>query len=271
MARKQNLDQVLRRLPTKWAVGLVVLLVGYTLVQPVLTSRLGWSLPSLSDAVEQLNNSTSTNSASTNSASNELASNESASGTSTSNSASNVPLDDARAVDRDSSSRPTPAGRSAPRTASFSSDDELESNLLGLSPDGTRNSELLYDFLKPIGDDKFMSPAGLEYTRGSEEGHRILHVARHTKDQPNRSGKHGVFDGDIVSALRWIDDAYRRAKQNPPAATKRQDRGSTVIEARFSKPIGYIGGREGQRQGNPSANRVRLVVRGTRVITAFPY
>ncbi len=47
MNRKEAPQQLLERLPKKWALAIVVALIGYVLLQPMLNSRFGWKLPSL--------------------------------------------------------------------------------------------------------------------------------------------------------------------------------------------------------------------------------
>lgn len=133
------------------------------------------------------------------------------------------------------------------------------------------SGDLRYGLLKEIGREVYVSPAGLRYTRGSEEGHRLKHLEKHLKDIPDRPGKHGVFDGDMAQTLRWIDDAYTRGKQGAKGVRKRDEDGRTVYEVPFTKTIGFIGGRDGKRDNNPDAKRLRLVVEGDKVITAFPY
>jgi len=127
------------------------------------------------------------------------------------------------------------------------------------------------DFLTEVGPDKYKSPAGLFYTRGSEEGHRLKHLARHLEDQPNRPGSHGVFNGDLTQALEWIDEAYLKAKKGDRSARTRKEEESTVYEVTFEKSIGYIGGSDGKRRNNPPTKRIRIVVIGQNVITAFPF
>ena len=75
------------------------------------------------------------------------------------------------------------------------------------------DSDPLYGFLTEIGRSRYESPAGLVYGPGSEEGHRLKHIAKHLEDQPNRPGSHGVFRGDMKAFLIEIDDAYTRAKR----------------------------------------------------------
>jgi len=133
------------------------------------------------------------------------------------------------------------------------------------------NSDSPYELLKSIGSEAYLSQAGLRYTRGSEDGHRIKHLERHRSDIPDRPGRHGVFKGDWQQTLKWIDEAYSRSKKPDRFTKVRQEDSRTVIETEFSSTIGYIGGRDGSRAGNPSTRRLRLVVEGDRFITAFPF
>ena len=133
------------------------------------------------------------------------------------------------------------------------------------------DSDPLYGFLTEIGRSRYESPAGLVYGPGSEEGHRLKHIAKHLEDQPNRPGSHGVFSGDMKAFLIAIDDAYTRAKKGAKGTTKKDDDGSVVYEVTFEKTIGFIGGEAGEKNKNPAAKKMRLVVRGSNVITAFPF
>lgn len=135
--------------------------------------------------------------------------------------------------------------------------------------DGAADEELLYGLLREISRDRFVSPAGLLYTPGSAEGHRLEHLRRHTADDPGRPGPHGVFDGDMEGALATIDRAYERAKKGQ-RTTKKVDDGRTIYTVDMGGRVGYVGGREGGRKRNPMARRVRLVLEGNRVITAYP-
>jgi hypothetical protein len=91
------------------------------------------------------------------------------------------------------------------------------------------------------------------------------------EDQPKRPGSHGVFEGDMHAFLVAIDDAYSRAKSGGKGTKKIQDEGSTIYEASFKKPIGFLGGQEGGRKRNPPLKQMRVVVRGNSLITAFPF
>ena len=135
----------------------------------------------------------------------------------------------------------------------------------------TTEPPLRYDWLRPLGRDEYQSPAGLRYTRGSEEGHRLKHLAKHLQDQPDRPGRHGVFSGDMPQVLRWLDEAYTRGQSGQPGTRRRSEQARTIYEVSFDRELGYIGGREGRRLGHPTSRRLRLVVEQDRVITAFPF
>jgi hypothetical protein len=115
------------------------------------------------------------------------------------------------------------------------------------------------------------SAAGLLYTPGSREGHRLTHVLRHGDDQPLRPGLHGVFDGDDDDLLTVIDEAYLLVQAGSPQVQSRREGQRTVHEVDLRRRIGFVGGQEGRRRGNPPATHVRLVLEDDRVITAFPF
>jgi hypothetical protein len=133
----------------------------------------------------------------------------------------------------------------------------------------TKDPSLLYGLLKDIGGERYLSPAGLMFTSGSAEGHRLDHLERHTVDDPQRPGKHGVFDGGMEGALATLDRAYQRALTNTKT-TKEVDEGRTIYTVDMGSRVGYIGGRDGNRQNKPMARRVRMVLDRDRVITAYP-
>ena len=168
---------------------------------------------------------------------------------------------------RDFSSRESPQRESQPREASSREANVLESR----DPRGSRDSSggRLYGMLADQGNERYLSPAGLLYTRGSQEGHRLKHLERHIEDDPSRPGSHGVFDGGMEGALAAIDLAYTRAKSGAKTTVEEED-GRTIYTVDLGKRIGYIGGSEGRRRKNPMARRLRLVVDQNRVITAYP-
>ena len=125
--------------------------------------------------------------------------------------------------------------------------------------------------LKEVGRNRFESPAGLLYTMGARNEHRIDHVMRHATDMPSRPS-HGVFigDGDRDTVLQLIDDAYELAKAKSPKAKHEESRGNDLWNVSMGRKVGFDGGQKGKRNGNKSLNSIRMILDGNRVITAFP-
>jgi hypothetical protein len=121
------------------------------------------------------------------------------------------------------------------------------------------------------GDETWISPRGLRYTGRDPDGRtRLEHVLRHTQDQPERDGPHGVFDGGRQAALAVIDEAWRRAEERKIRPRVEGERSSYLVP--MGRRVGYLGGKVGQQRGHPPLFRVFIVFRsGTReVVTAFP-
>jgi hypothetical protein len=293
MTRNATPQQSLKQIPKKWAVAIVVALIAYALVQPFVNGRFGWGLPSLagvlgmekpaakkpiesnssiesgSKATKETDQSGSQETTQANLRAShpesELASDPSDSASQTEQTSPlTKPTESQTATKKTTDEKqPTAKTPATGNSASITSEPkQRKSDAAG---------ELLYGLLKDTGREVYVSPAGLRYTRGSEEGHRLKHLEKHLKDIPDRPGKHGVFDGDMAQVLRWIDDAYTRGKQGAKGVRKQEEDGRTVYEVPFTKPIGYVGGRDGKRDNNPDAKRLRLVVDGDQVITAFPF
>ena len=192
------------KLKMRWIVGVVVLAVGYFVLQPVLVRTLGVDLPGLGDLAK---NSQTSGSPSTN------------------------------------SQPPNPADASPPG--------ELEKVFRG-------------------GRETYVSAAGLRYTRGSQQGHRLKHLMVHAEDEPNRPGQHGVFDSnDVAEVVALVDEAYLQAQTGRDTRTQQEDE-RIVYEVNLRRRIGYVGGTSGKRKNHPAAKHLRLVIQGNRVITAFP-
>lgn len=173
---------------------------------------------------------------------------------------------------RDLSPRETQTREAQPREVQSREASARESSVVeSRDSRGARDSGggRLYGMLADQGNERYLSPAGLLYTRGSQEGHRLKHLERHVEDDPSRPGSHGVFDGGMEGALAAIDLAYTRAKSGVKTTVEEED-GRTIYTVDLGKRIGYIGGSEGRRRKNPMARRLRLVVDQNRVITAYP-
>ena len=126
-------------------------------------------------------------------------------------------------------------------------------------------------FLTEIGRNRFRSPEGLVYTQGPGGEHRIQHIMRHAQDDEERE-IHGVFfltEQDELLAL--LDEAYRliRANSNRVQREIEDDRVDYLVD--MQKPIGYVGGKSGQRQNHPQCQGIKLILEDDRVITAYPY
>ena len=174
----------------------------------------------------------------------------------------------------------SPAGpETSPDRSDFDTDRAGSPNDAGL-PDGADARDRTYaddgnapplGGLTEVGNDTWVSTAGLRYTPGSQEGHRLKHVMRHDNDLPDRPGKHGVFDGDQQALLAVLDEAYELIKEDSPQVHANREGDRTVYEVDMQRRIGFVGGRDGKRDGNPPAQHIRLVLEVDRVITAFPY
>jgi hypothetical protein len=263
------------KLTPKWILILIGLAVLYMLLQPLANRQLGWNLPSLvsllPDQVVNQPNAGEPNVGDSdvgprsprdaNKASKQLpqASNTKPSSTSTekrpseNTSAPQPPLPDVNLL-------PT-----ASKPPSKRANDNADNNEIA------DNQVLLHGLLRQLGREEYASPAGLRYTSGSAEGHRLQHLARHLEDQPDRSGRHGVFAGDMEQFLKSIDLTYTRANERKPRTSMKREDERTIYEMTFDQPIGYIGGREGARLKRPRTDKLRLVTEQDRVITAFPY
>ncbi|MFM8573696.1 MAG: hypothetical protein ACKOAU_19030 [Pirellula sp.] len=256
MARRSSNDNeaiasVLRLLPAKWLIGLLVAVVLYFFLQPRLNQWFGWNLPSIAAMAgnEPVNNKAT----------------------------NNKPTVATKPTSTSTANPPNSASNSASRSASNAQSSSTKSDSNRSSTNSKQSSgskqadeDTKYRILKPVGRDRYESPAGLIYAPGSEEGHRLAHIARHLEDQPNRPGSHGVFEGDMAAFLVAIDDAYKRARGHAKGTKSRDEDGMTVYEAPFDQPIGYLGGSEGARKKNPKLKKMRLVVRDRNLITAFP-
>ncbi len=257
MPSQRTSSKPLQQIPTKWAVAIVAALICYTLLQPVLNRQFGWHLPALAgektDDVTVENESDNRSRPAEDEKGFDTAPEsqvKSQSGESAANTPASVPP---------TNSQPTAAAAKAATSKAQT------------SPEQKANSNLRYGILQETAPDDFLSPAGLRYTRGGPEGHRLLHIERHLKDDPTRPGSHGVFDGDMTQVVRWLDEAYELAKRGAKGTAKHDEGdGRTRYEASFSKPIGYVGGRDGKRDNNPDARKVRIILEGNKVITAFP-
>lgn len=195
MNRKPTAGNVLKRLPTKWAVAVVFCLIGYSVAQPFVNSKLGWSLPSLASLSGQ--GGGADDGRATQTERNERGGTEDWDQESDSAANENSRQDNSR---RSSSTGGSSNSNATPDDSALSKGARSERGPPASSSSSGAN--LRYGLLKDLGGENYLSPAGLRYTKGSEEGHRLKHVGRHLEDQPTRPSPHGVFYGDMQQVLR---------------------------------------------------------------------
>jgi len=251
--RTDTAINTLRMIPTKWAIVLVALLIGYVLLQPKLNQWLGWNLPSVASLVGDEKPTTKKESKPTR----EVDSTEKATEKTTEK------ISDKKSE----ASQTTPTQSTATKPEGKSTKTSNRTNDPG--PEVSAEDKV-HGILKDLGRNRFESPEGLVYGPGSEEGHRLKHIERHLEDQPSRPGPHGVFDGEMKEFLMAIDRAFVMANKGAKGSSKKEDDGAVVYEATFEKPIGFLGGTDGKRRKNPALKKMRVVVRGKSVISAFP-
>ena len=280
--RSESAVNALRMIPTKWAVILLGILIVYVVLQPRLNQWFGWKLPSVASMVGDEKPAKTTNKkgdANKNDASKIDTAKPAKKGKDVepelekenkteSVSSKKKPADKTKIADENDEAREQPINTSS---KSENNNPSQTTKTATKPKNESDDSEPLYGFLSEVGRNRYESPAGLVYGPGSEEGHRLKHIARHLEDQRNRPGSHGVFKGDMKAFLTTIDEGYARAKKGAKGTTKKEDDGSMVYEITFDKAIGFIGGEAGGRKKNPATKKLRLVVRGSNVITAFPF
>ena len=123
------------------------------------------------------------------------------------------------------------------------------------------------DWLTDIGGNKFKSPAGLVYGGGRE--HRIDHVLLHCVDNPSKP-THGIFVGDAVEVMKLVDEAYEMAKSGSNKVDSQKSGDKMTHTASMGRVIGHTGGKKAQRSGAKELKKIKLVLAGNNVITAFP-
>ncbi|HBE71328.1 MAG TPA: hypothetical protein DDW52_24545 [Planctomycetaceae bacterium] len=244
------------QLPTKWLVAIIACLIIYAFVQPTLNSRFGWGLPSVASLLGH--------------------GDEGNLDSLDSQRADNSGVDDSqqgssREGERAAQSQQEQSGVSRTDTAASVSDPASEPGESRAPPNlKSAGERLRYGLLRSLGAERYQSPAGLQYVPMSgPEKHRLEHIGKHLKDVPSRPA-HGVFDGDMPQVLRWLDEAYVLIKDGDKRAYQKESGRRDVYDVRFDKTVGYLGGQAGKRKNNPDAYKIRIVLEGNRVITAFP-
>jgi hypothetical protein len=138
------------------------------------------------------------------------------------------------------------------------------------APSGSIQRKNGDDYLVAIGGGELQSPAGLIYAAGSGGEHRVDHVMRHARDDPSRPA-HGVFNGDKATVLKLIDEAYEMIQEGSKYVRSEKSRGNIAYTVSMGRKVGYEGGQKGRRSGNRALRKIRLILDGPYVITAYPY
>ncbi|MDA1178630.1 MAG: OB-fold nucleic acid binding domain-containing protein, partial [Planctomycetota bacterium] len=125
--------------------------------------------------------------------------------------------------------------------------------------------------LRKVGTNHWVSARGLEYRGVDPDGRsRREHILRHAKDDPDRSGPHGVFSAEDDEVFALIDEAWHKIEtQKIRPRTEGQRVAYTVP---MGRRVGYLGGTAGRDRGHPPLDRIFIVLdEGTHnVVTAFP-
>ena len=153
--------------------------------------------------------------------------------------------------------------RPAPREKTAASPDK--------SADATQaDNKPVLGKLREIRNNVFESTAGLRYVPGSADDHRLSHVMQHARDDATKP-IHGVFDGKRDQILGVIDEAYQKAKKGGRDVRSENQNDRLVYTVYLGRRIGYMGGSEGERKGNPACRYVRIVLENENVvISAYP-
>jgi hypothetical protein len=98
---------------------------------------------------------------------------------------------------------------------------------------------------------------------------RLEHIMKHAVDVKGKN-RHGVFTVEYENIIILMDELWISIKKGELLPSHDGARRVYVYDTK--KKIGYLGGREGQKQGFPSLKKVRLVLEGKtpRVVTFYP-
>lgn len=129
------------------------------------------------------------------------------------------------------------------------------------------------------GPPRFDSRNGTERNEEKEAKNRESKLSCHDHDRraKRRLNRYLSYAVDLKQRCfsghrRLIGLTKRPIKGNrrPRKSTTKVDHERTIYQVDMGGRVGFVGGREGERKGNPIARRVLLVLEGNRVITAYP-
>ena len=175
---------------------------------------------------------------------------------------------DSKSESKKESPRPKVVMPNMPRPGSAAKTDPRPSQKPDAKKDAPAEKEPLGKLTKVSGQ-TYRTTAGLIYTPGSADGHRLKHVAKHFSDDLSKP-VHGVFSGDERENFAAIDEAYLLATTDPKRTKTSKERGRTIHKVDMRRKIGFVGGQVGRRKNKPTCTGIQLVLEGERVITAYP-
>ena len=117
----------------------------------------------------------------------------------------------------------------------------------------------------PVVTPGLVTPAGLIFPPG-----RLGHVMRHATNQPNRAGRHGVFQPSTQQQiLNTIDEAFELVLEGSPQVQMQpHGNGRQAYTIDLQRNVGYEGGKQGNGE---SLNHIKLVLEESyQVVTAYP-
>ena len=150
----------LKLLPARWAIAILVAAIAYVVLQPKLNQWFGWSLPSAAAMLGQ-------EAPATKSKQPPITKPDASANTKLDSASSNKTAPPKPSNPKPAPQKPTLANGTDATSSKTSSGSKTSSN---------DSEDLKFRFLKPLGRDRYESPAGLIYTPGSEEGHRLKHI-----------------------------------------------------------------------------------------------
>ena len=166
--------------------------------------------------------------------------------------------------------RPTPSiPRNPPRDSTPQADPTPKTGGSTATKPASDASQPKLGQLKQVAGKVYQSTAGLRYGPGSADGHRLVHVMKHTEDNPDKP-IHGVFTGTKEEVLALIDEAWLLVQEKSKQVKSEREEDRWVHTVDMKRKIGFTGGSVGQRKNHPVCYKLRIVVEGSDVITAFP-
>ena len=97
----------------------------------------------------------------------------------------------------------------------------------------------------------------------------IDHVLLHCADNTSKP-VHGIFVGNAVEVMQMIDEAYEMTKSGSNKVDSEKSGDRMTHTASMGRVVGHTGGKKAQRDGPRELRKIKLVLAGKTVITAFP-